>query len=156
MTESHAATAALPDLTLHWVGSISIAIFFVAYALVICRRVIAANARTLARAMHPTDSVELRRREYRSAGVRSTREHNIADIQLARDDPMLDGTQAPEPPLPFDAADDAGAVNVGEAEAERRMRAGAAWVCIDVLGPDGGSIICPPIVRPRPSSDRAA
>jgi hypothetical protein len=40
--------------------------------------------------------------------------------------PLLDGTQAPEPPLPFDAADDAGAVHVGEAEAERRMGAGAA------------------------------
>jgi hypothetical protein len=70
--------------------------------------------------------------------------------------PLLDGTQAPEPPLPFDAADDAGAAHVGEAEAERRMGAGAAWVCIDVLGPDGGSMICPPIVRPRPSNDRAA
>jgi Na+/H+ antiporter NhaD/arsenite permease-like protein len=35
MTELHAAAAALPDLTLHWAGFISIAIFVVAYALVI-------------------------------------------------------------------------------------------------------------------------
>jgi hypothetical protein len=35
MIELHAAAPALPDLTLHWVGFISIAIFFVANALVI-------------------------------------------------------------------------------------------------------------------------
>jgi hypothetical protein len=70
--------------------------------------------------------------------------------------PLLDGTQAPEPPLPFDAADDLAAIGVGEAEAERRMATGAAWICIDVLGPDGGNMICPPIVRPRPSRERAA
>ena len=33
--KSHAAAAALPDLTMHWVGFISIAIFVAAYALVI-------------------------------------------------------------------------------------------------------------------------
>ena len=70
--------------------------------------------------------------------------------------PLLDGTQAPEPPLPFDATDDVAAIRIGEAEAERRMAAGAAWVCIDVLGPHGGSMICPPIVRPPPSANRAA
>jgi len=70
--------------------------------------------------------------------------------------PLLDGTQGPEPPLPFDAADDPAAIGVGEAEAERRMAAGAAWVCIDVLGPDGGSMICPPIMRPPPIKARTA
>ena len=35
LTELHAAVAALPDLTMHWVGFISIAIFVAAYALVI-------------------------------------------------------------------------------------------------------------------------
>jgi hypothetical protein len=38
MTEAHAATAALPDLTLHWVGFISIAIFFVTDGVGDCRR----------------------------------------------------------------------------------------------------------------------
>ena len=60
-----------------------------------------------------------------------------------------DGERTFESPKLFDAPDDASARREGEAEADRRIAAGAQWVSIDVLMQHGGRRICPTIQRSR-------
>ena len=60
-----------------------------------------------------------------------------------------DGARTFESPKLFDAPDDQAARREGEAEADRRVAAGAQWVSIDVLMRHGGRRICPTIQRSR-------